>query len=930
MTDYSSQISKIFTFLSGRNWEKEMNTNGDNNIDEQECRSYLNNNWDGTGLSATGKEKDDIIMRFWKSINTDRTGEDLMILNENEKARLTKMVNINKKINDYVSTKIKTPDNNNHDYFGKYYGQWKTRVTAELAKYVSDADLNKLANSDEIDKEIADLLDPYFEQAALEATLFCVKANLLSDFVDSTQEGGDNDYLNGFSEELLKEYGISRFQDFPQDLQARIAKALEKINVDNHKYTIGSEYTESNLSITQSIFNEIKKIIDVYLADNSATELNQQKLHAHIADSLNKALDDEAILLGEKYPAEFLKAKQAFVSQKLEVYSKKTPFSTTPTLENLLVDFKASEAYKRIVATSVVDDVTNVEGVEINNISTALVDILGEINFDKAVYFNNDYKIDYSKIKGYTENQEVEIKDEHDTQAGCQNRVKAEVKGRLDEQLKPQLLEIFKQKVKALGFEFNSNLESIFERAYTIAFDVAFDKHKGGQRDSIWQRAGGWIKVKNLVDTTISEFLINISAESYYTTNNTSVIAGGSAGAVYSILIEKEIAPEDALKILQTRNSGDELDRICNEVIEKYAKGTITDKSKIAEEIANEIINSFDKFNDIINAGKVIISDKTNEILNDSEISNISKQNAQLAFRVLNNGTVEFVTYVTQGGVFNDEANSATNGYFNTIRTKLESSYSSELKELQLSGTQKARLFNIALLQTMSNHMDAQYKNVSLDSIVSDLVKTYRTMLERLATSDTAKDFLNDNNASVLSGRTLGVDPDEKDQAKYIYNAGGNMTQHMYDFYQDDSTCKNDDSISITSCNKKTGIYTYNNTNYNIHQLVCSDISDSSPVNESLSKILDKYVTNYNKYINVSKIVEIFNKSVEAAVNKFIAAKGKNIKSPENTTIYGYAESGGNSDYDTITSDENCQAQSFLLEVIFQMETRVNQAILGS
>lgn len=329
----------------------------------------------------------------------------------------------------------------------------------------------------------------------------------------------------------------------------------------------------------------------------------------------------------------------------------------------------------------------------------------------------------------------------------------------------------------------------------------------------------------------------------------------------------------------------------------------------------------------------VTVSDKTSAIESQSTINNIMYQKGTLSFRLLNDGTVEFVTADwnsnsakgSRGGIFNKTANSTLNSYFNTIKNELHSQYKDEINRLGLTEQEKKNLFNLALYMTLSDTsvLTSMYKETQLYNVVDSLLKNYQKLLSKISKDDNARKYVTEYvSNNILNGRTLATDP--RDNHKYEIGYYKNMTKNMTDYYTDDTTngAGSDDWVAIDK---------YTTATYGKGQIIhinsdCRE--DNNAVNASLDKLCNNYITNYRDVLSEQDIVSLFNQAEKVAIDKL--QKTTNLSMAANTQIYGYSENGdgSNADYDTFSGDFY-SVQSILLEVMFEMERLIAKKVMG-
>lgn len=359
--------------------------------------------------------------------------------------------------------------------------------------------------------------------------------------------------------------------------------------------------------------------------------------------------------------------------------------------------------------------------------------------------------------------------------------------------------------------------------------------------------------------------------------------------------------------------------------------------------------------------GETNVEDKSSTIKD--SLLGVKRNSAIMTYRILNDGTVEFVKLnpgnVT-GGIFAAEADTTVNGYFNEVKTKLESAngYQTELNSIFGSDTNaKNALFNTALYMTLSDSTVVKdaYHQMPLRSVVDKVVDNYVALLQKASKDEKFKKYIiQHDNLSLIAGRTLATE--DIGRNVYIDDVNGTMTRNMNDYYKDNSTAGSDDwavnlddlknniiekdgiilfKLSTTS-NSSTGstsptspFSSILNSTSSVGQFgsIASALNPTSSfgqfgsiasalnsiasyvnnnasghekdlnvTNEALMKLLSDYLDTYKDYISPEKIIDLFKQAELNMIAELQKANGTVNLNDKTTRLYGYSESGGKND----------------------------------
>ena len=876
----SNEVSRIFQFISTTDWQKEMDYNHDGVIKEDECKHYLLDHAgeiDGLKDLQDVSAQKDIICQFWRTINTDRSGKSVVSLDSNEIENMQKRIELEETVMKAVNG-IKAPVGITPEK------DWKTEV--------KDVLMTALENAGGVTK----FSTPAALKTFLESTLAYAKLEATKKFLVNNAGNTIIDVQNQTKlQDTLDEYGFT--DKLPADLKSQINAAINSIRVDSDGIK-----GQSDNDIVNTINNKIKEVIDAYVNNKNYNELNKAILAQDtLIPSLTAEVEADADVqemvekLGGDVKAQLGKAIENFVNK----YITKSNYAKLASeIPSLLNEFKASDFYTKL---------------ESDFRQASAGDVVKQILTNDA-----DQEITAFVESNEALNSVVSERAGHSTSRRMQTKkkVKQNVRDLLDSNLKPELIKW----LKSSGVEFNEDeFEKFYEQTVTAVLNNTL------------VRNGDIFKydMKTVVDAIMTKF-----REEY----------GSQQGSALYSQLKTKIDPELAKAILNLDEAAypAEYKAVLEKITKEYADGTIKDTAELSKRLVDEIKTLVDKgvFDGVkgdIQAAKdalvksVTDADHTEEILDD--MTSIRNSNANLTFRILDDGTVEFVEWADgkSGGIWAQNKNYTVQGYFDTARNKCEKAYADAINTLKLTDEEKEALWNKALFLTLSDTtvVESMYKEVQLNNVINSVVENYKKLLHNIAQNENARNFLTAN-VGLLAGRTLATVPENVNE-KYVDDVNGTMTHHMTEFYVYKTTNGNDDWVGL-SLGKEGNYSASNGKTYTILYWSTSVSKDDEPVNNGLTSMLNKYVKEYKAYLSVDDICACFKEAEKIAFKKLNDTN--NAQNPGNAqTLYGYSN-GGTKDgkdynyYDT-RSKSFLTVQAILLEVMYEMERLLDAKIMG-
>ncbi len=283
-----------------------------------------------------------------------------------------------------------------------------------------------------------------------------------------------------------------------------------------------------------------------------------------------------------------------------------------------------------------------------------------------------------------------------------------------------------------------------------------------------------------------------------------------------------------------------------------------------------------------------------------------SNTNVTLQFKIDKNGDIVFVD--RNQDVFAAQTDTTANKIFGSKDGKLAESlfdvYKKELDVLFGKNEQaKKNLYNIALQTVLAEQMEELKNTKSAKDIIKDVNAKFVELMQQAAKNNKAYEYITKyHEQSVLSGKTTE-------------NIGKSVD------YTYGSTNGSDDMVSVKTSNQAS--YTYEDKNYKIEHLCSGVENDDNKANEAIDNLLKLYLDKYKNYLEIEKIVELFNSAEEVAFKKL--QDGIEINGDEDRTVYGYGN-GGNRDtyYGAFVS-----VQAILIQIMFELENSINKEVLG-
>ena len=343
----------------------------------------------------------------------------------------------------------------------------------------------------------------------------------------------------------------------------------------------------------------------------------------------------------------------------------------------------------------------------------------------------------------------------------------------------------------------------------------------------------------------------------------------------------------------------------------------INEKFKDYIEKVGSILNLVD-VKSAINWNKIHSQEITNKegtLMNSVGSSKDTK--VSLQFKINSNGSITFVNK-DSSSVFQDTKNNNTDTLFNTtLKNGLFTTYSSELTALFGDDkTDKDNLFNLALKMALSSDKFNLYDDIKAEDVIKLVNDYFVKIMLKIQNSNEAMEYVKNYNfeGSYLNGKT---------------------TSNLSDIYTYGSTGGNDDWVAIeetTTTNKHIDEGTTTVNYIHIEQYDDNDASklDAVKINDAMDKLFDKYIERYvtkGNYFDIKAVVEYFAKAQTSAISKLKNGIESDDKSVYKN-IYGY---GNNDQYDTYHNNNRYKfvtVQAVLIQIMFEMEALINNAIL--
>lgn len=372
------------------------------------------------------------------------------------------------------------------------------------------------------------------------------------------------------------------------------------------------------------------------------------------------------------------------------------------------------------------------------------------------------------------------------------------------------------------------------------------------------------------------------------------------------------------IEVFGTSNYKSEINKMKPSEINDCMRKLMNKISGIVEKVDISTLNSESAFNSIINDSSFNYNG-----------TSLSSASAVCSYYVTDSGSIKFVNYGVTRGVFDDIENAELNNLFNNkIRNKLEETYSSEIKTLNLSNTEKDNIFNQALFMALSDRsvMLSMYETTSLSKIVEAVCENYTQILTKISNDENArKYFKNINGNSLLAGRNTGT-------GTKSYNTNADVSRNLNKYYQDGTTQGEDDWTLINS--RGTETFNYGGGSGSIVVLTISAAGDRDAVNNAIKSILKDFIDLYSSYISADRIIELYKEAQEIAFGNLETTVDNETAS--GSAIYGYGECKSGSERDNTdtrkTSGSNIYygVNSILINVIYEMEKLLTKEIMGA
>ena len=331
--------------------------------------------------------------------------------------------------------------------------------------------------------------------------------------------------------------------------------------------------------------------------------------------------------------------------------------------------------------------------------------------------------------------------------------------------------------------------------------------------------------------------------------------------------------------------------------------------------------------------GKIVsVPDNSNSIYN-SIPDAVKTGSSKFTFYVDKSGAPVFVIYdeAKYDGVFDNtnQKNTGLQERFNKVKTSLENGYSESITALDLTSEEKTNLFNAALFMTLSDN-SKYYDAQNIDGIIQSLIKNYTSLLQKVASSENLRKYItNYAQNSYLAGTTTGLANDK------------GMADDMKGFrlkdefgLQDNSTDGSDDMIGLNGSNNTTVDATVSTSSYSgiIIHLSGGSGKDDKVANDTMDKMVKKYVDTYSGIIEGNRIFELFKEAQEKAINKLKAAV--NAPDPDKNPmagleVYAYGDYGKTKNASNTVNGDLCSVASLMIQIEVEMELLIAKEIAG-
>ncbi len=308
-----------------------------------------------------------------------------------------------------------------------------------------------------------------------------------------------------------------------------------------------------------------------------------------------------------------------------------------------------------------------------------------------------------------------------------------------------------------------------------------------------------------------------------------------------------------------------------------------------------------------LNRKDLTLTEKANNIKNSLNSTISSTETMKLTFKVNYDGSVTFVN--ENGDIFAADTSDKNDLFNTTLKNTIFSTYSSELKALFGAEYKfmQNKLFNLALLMTLQNETEL-YKDIQIEDIALKVAHKFFELMQKVQSDDKAYDYVKNY---PYSGLLAGARTDT-------------ISSYLYKY---ESTDSGDDYIFINpSINADYTNDLLDSTEKIIHINISGNEhkKDNMAVNGAIDRLCDKYIDKYHDIIAPSRIVELYVKAEQNALDKL----QKGIDSDDSAVyenIYGYGDTGNRDSYD----QGGVSVQAVLIQIMYEMDKLINQEILG-
>ena len=335
----TNEISGIFQFIGRKGWENvksEMDYDHNNQILEDECKHYLMEHCgdiDGLKNLQDVSAQEDLICKFWRAINTNRIGNSVVKIDDNEERNLQKRVELEGALFDYQQNQYSaTPTG-----IGKYATEWHGRVSDYLNDLIS-ARPNEIMSFNSTE-DLVSFLNEHLETAKNNATAGCVAKEQMETTLKN----------------LKTQYPGLKLEALPDDLQQQIQSAVDALDFtglsDNEKVS--------------TIRTTIIELVNSYTNnDTDYTDLNKLKLEHQLRTQIKNDIEENAavnkIFDMNDYDDDDIKAVTEqfitdYMNENITAENWKDFFGTN--VENLLATFQESTTYKQLESPAIVEQV---------------------------------------------------------------------------------------------------------------------------------------------------------------------------------------------------------------------------------------------------------------------------------------------------------------------------------------------------------------------------------------------------------------------------------------------------------------------------------------------------------------------------------------------------------------------------------------------